>query len=370
MKYKFISWHLALLGFVLLLAAGCKKDPAFTTTLHSPAGISGFSVSSNQLVLSATNDSQTVAIFNWQAPNYAYPAAITYTLLIDRPSDTSGATGWANAIKVNVPTDSLHQSWLGTDFNRMMNQLDIPFGAASPIVVRLKADVNQSTGAASTVPSLLSDIAMTVNAYKILLIYPKLYVAGDFLNPTWTQKDQPGWVLASVKSNSTYEGYVNFPNASNLFKLSTQLSWNGTNYGWGGSGTTISGVGTPDPGNCYFGGPGYCRVVADVDKLTISYTPTAWTVAGVFNGWSNTANPMTFDPATSQWTATGISMTAGDEFKFVGDSGWNNCFGQDDKGNFVYGNGSIGNIKALKTGTFTVVLDLSKGAGNYTFSIK
>ena len=100
MKYKFLSWHLALLGFVLLLAAGCKKDPAFTTTLHSPNGISGFSVSSNQLVLSATNDSQTVATFNWQAPDYSYPAAITYTLLIDQPSDTSGATGWANAIKV------------------------------------------------------------------------------------------------------------------------------------------------------------------------------------------------------------------------------------------------------------------------------
>jgi hypothetical protein len=370
MKNRFISWHLALLGFVLFLATGCKKDPAFTTTLHSPTGISGFSVSSNQLVLSATNDSQTVATFNWQAPNYAYPAAITYTLLIDQPSDTGGTTGWANAIKVTVPTGSLRQSWLGTDFNHMMNQLGLNFGSPSPVVVRLQADVNQSTGTASTVPTLYSDISMTVNAYKILLIYPKLYVAGDFLNPNWTQIDQPGWVLASVKSDETYEGYVNFPNASNKFKLCTQLSWNGTNYGWGGSGTTISGVGSPDPGNCYFGGPGYCRVIADVKALTISYTPTAWTVAGVFNGWSNTANPMTFDPTTNQWTATGLTMNAGDEFKFVGDSGWNYCFGEDAKGNFVFGNGSIGNIKAPKTGTFTVVLDLSKGAGNYTFSIK
>lgn len=362
------SWRLMLLGFVFALAAGCKKDPALTTTLHSPAGLSGFSVSSNQLVLSAANDSQTVATFSWQAPNYGYPASVTYTLLIDQPADTSGASGWANAIKVNVPTGSLTQAWLGTDFNKMMNQLGLPFGAASPVVVRLKADVNQSTGTASTVPTLYSDIPLTVTAYKIVLIYPKLYVAGDFLNPTWTQKDQPGWILASVKSDGSYEGYVNFPNASNKFKLCTQVSWNGTNYGWGGSATTISGSGTA--GNCYFGGPGYCRVVADVNALTISYTPTSWAVAGAFNSWSLTANPMTFNATTNQWTATGVNMTAGDQFKFVGDTGWNDCFGEDAKGNFIFGNGSIGNIKAAKTGTFTVVLDLSQGAGNYTFSVK
>lgn len=355
------------LGLLAILLAGCKKNMT-TTVLQQPGSLDGFTVSSSQVALSNANDSSIVASFNWKAPSYGYPAVITYTLLIDQPSDTGGTAGWGNAKKVTIPVDSLHKSWLGIDFNQLLVQLGLPVGVASPLVVRLKADVNQSTGAASAVPTLYSDIPMTVTPYKIVLIYPKLYVAGDFLNPNWTQKDQPGWILASVKSDGSYEGYINFPNASNKFKLCTLPSWNGTNYGWGGSATTISGSGSA--GNCYFGGPGYCRVIADVNALTISYTPTQWSVAGAFNSWSLAANPMTFDATTNLWTATGVNMTAGDEFKFVGDSGWNDCFGQDAKGNFIFGNGSIGNIKAAKTGTFTVVLDLSQGAGNYTFSVK
>ena len=58
-------------------------------------------------------------------------------------------------------------------------------------------------------------------------------------------------------------------------------------------GTTISGSGSA--GNCYFGGPGYCKVAADVNALTISYTPTNWAVAGDFNSWSVSATPMTFE---------------------------------------------------------------------------
>lgn len=352
---------------LLIVSAGCKKDIT-QPVLHSPAAVSGFTAAASTIILSPANDSVSVAIFKWPALSYGVSVPVTYTLLIDQPSDTGGTSGWANAMKTTIATDSLNKSWLGTDFNHLVNQLGLTPGVASPIVVRLKADVTQSNGSASAVPTLYSDIAMTVTPYKIIIVYPKLYVAGDFLTPTWTQKDQPGWILASAKSNGSYEGYVNFPSASNNFKLCTQLSWNGTNYGWGGSATTISGSGSA--GNCWFGQVAYCRVVADVNALTINYTPTNWVVAGTLNNWSITANKMTFNPTTNQWVATGVNLTAGDTFKFVGDSGWNDCFGEDTKGNFIFGNGSIGNITATKTGTFTVTLDLSQGAGNYTFSVK
>jgi hypothetical protein len=120
-------------------------------------------------------------------------------------------------------------------------------------------------------------------------------------------------------------------------------------------------------GNLYFNGPGYCRVAADVKGLTISYTPTQWFVSGDFNGWSKTAGLMTFNTTTNQWTVSGVSMTAGDHFKFAGDAGWTSQYGVDSKGNLQF-NG--GNITAAKTGTFTVTLDLSGGAGNYFYSVK
>jgi hypothetical protein len=345
-----------------LLFASCKKDEA-RAILKAPASPRGFAASASQIVLSSANDSAMVAKFSWEAADYGVSAAVTYTLLFDVPSDTSGASGWANAIKVTIATDSLSKSWLGTDFNHLLNQLGLDPGVASNVVVRLRADVNQSTGAASTVSSIFSDLPITVTPYHVVLIYPKLYVAGDFLNPNWTQKDQPGWILASVKSDGNYEGCVNFPNTDNNFKLCTQLDWNGTNYGWGTSGTTMSTTG----GNLYFGGPGYCRVVADTKDLTISYSPLQFRIAGDFNGWDLSATPMTFDAGTNLWTATGVSMTAGDKFKFEGNGNWTAEFGWDSKSNLVSGGG---NIIAAKTGTYTVTLDLSQAAGNYTFSVK
>ncbi|GGB03843.1 SusE domain-containing protein [Puia dinghuensis] len=351
---------------VFMLAASCKKDIT-QPTLSSPSGISGFTVNNNTIVLSSANDSVEVAVFKWPALNYNVSTPVTYTLLIDQPADTSGASAWGNALKTTITTDSLNKSWLGTDFNKLCNQLGLTPGVASPVVVRLKADVNQSNGSKSTVPSLTSDVGLTVTTYKVILIYPKLYVAGDFLSPQWTQKDQPGWILASVKSDGVYEGYINFPNASNNFKLCTQLSWNGTNYGWGTSQTTISGSGSA--GNCWFGQVAYARVVADVNALTISYTPTSWYIAGAFNNWSTTATPMTFNTSTNVWTATGVTMAAGGTFKFVSNSDWNNQYGLDAKGNLLLGNTS-GNITSTKAGTFTVTLDLSQGAGNYAYSLK
>lgn len=350
---------------LLALASGCKKDIA-EPVLHSPASVTGFTVSANNIVLSSANDSVTVAVFSWPASSYGLSVPVTYTLLIDQPSDTSGTNGWANAISTTITSDSLTRSWLGTDFNHLLNQLSLPNGQASNIVARLKVDVNQSNGLASTVQSLVSDLTLTVTPYKVILIYPKLFVAGDFLTPTWTQINQPGWILTSVLSNSAYEGYVNFTNAGNNFKLCTELDWNGTNYGWGTSGTTISGSGSA--GNCWTAGPAYDRVNVDVSALTISYTPTQWYVAGDFNGWSTTATPMTFSTTTNQWTATGITMAAAGTFKFISNSDWNNSYGLDSHGNLLLGTSS-GNIISAKAGTFTITLDLSQGQGNYAYSI-
>jgi hypothetical protein len=351
------------LGLVAL-TIGCKRDipnPALT----SPSGVAGFAVNNSTVVLSKANDSSTVATFSWQAGNYAVNIPVTYTLLIDQPSDTGGATGWANAIVTNIPNGNLNSAWLGTDFNHALNLLGLPTGVASPIVVRLKQSIIQSNGSASTVPTLNSVIPMTVTPYHVVLIYPKLYVAGDFLTPNWTQINQPGWILASVLNNGIYEGYVSMPNTNNNFKLCTQLDWNGTNYGWGGTASTLSASGSA--GNCWNPGPGYFKVNADTKGLTIQYAPVAWTIAGDFNGWNTAADSMKFNSTTNQWTATGITLTAGGGWKFVGDPSWNTNYGVDSKGNLMI-NGP--NINVAKTGTYTITLDVSQGAGNYTYSVK
>ena len=357
-------FHACLIFGLLVLTFGCKRDIP-NPTLHSPSGVTGFTSSVTNLALSPAIDSNTVVTFSWQAGSYGVNVPVTYTLMIDQLSDTGGATPWANAIVTNIPTGQLSSAWLGTDFNHALNLLQLPNGVPSTVVVRLKQDVVQSNGTASTVPTQNGILTMLVIPYHVVLVYPKLYVAGDFLTPNWTQINQPGWILASVLNNGIYEGYINMPNTNNDFKLCTELDWNGTNYGWGGSASTLSGSGSA--GNCWNPGPGYFRTIADTKGLTIQYLPANWTIAGDFNSWNTTANPMTFSTTTNQWTATGISLTAGQGWKFVGDPSWNTNLGVDSKGNLAY-NGP--NIVVAKTGTYTITLDVSQGAGNYTYSVK
>lgn len=359
---NFMKKIFGFLVLLVLMSVSCKKDEV-RAVLRAPSSITGFTATSNSVVLSSANDSVTVTSFKWQAVNYGFDAVVTYTLLFDLPSDTSGATGWANAFKVPISTDSLSRSYLGIDLNRVANQLGLEQGEAGAIVVRLKSDVNQGSGVVSTVPPLFADVVLTVTPYKVMKIYPKLYVAGDFLNPAWTPKDQPGWILACVKNDGVFEGFVNFSSAGNNFKLTPEPDWNSFAYGWGSSGTTMSKTG----GNLWTDGPGYKRVVADTNALTISYDPAQFRITGDFNSWNLSAAPMTYDPATNLWTTTGVSMTAGDTFKFEGNDSWTMELGMDANDNLVI---KGGNIVAAKTGTFTVTLDLSQGAGNYIYSVK
>jgi hypothetical protein len=355
--------YITIIIIAFLAFAACKKDEqqaVLKPGSFSGTSSSGLTASSTTLVLDSANAANTQALtFNWPAVNFNTQVAVTYSLQIDTANNN-----FAKPVTVTL-VNGLSKSYTVADFNAMLTTtLGLVPGVAGQVQARVKADVLQSTGKASTAPTVYSNtVTLTVTPYKIVIIYPKLYVAGDFLNPTWTQINQPGWILASVKSDGTYEGYINFPNANNNFKLCSILSWNGINYGWGTSATTMS----PTGGNLYSAGPAYRKVVADVNALTISYTTTKWTLSGDFNSWSTSATPMTFDPTTNVWTATGVSLTAGGGYKFVGDPAWATNFGLDSKGNLAY-NGA--NIPVTKTGIYTVTLDLSNGAGGYTYSAK
>src|SRR5579864_5717982 len=109
---------------LLALTIGCKREIA-NPTLKPPSGVTGFTVANNTVVLSKSNDSTNVASFSWTAANYGVSIPVTYTLLIDQPSDTGGTKPWGNAIVTNIPTGALTQSWLGTDFNHILNLLGL-----------------------------------------------------------------------------------------------------------------------------------------------------------------------------------------------------------------------------------------------------
>ncbi|MEJ7559623.1 MAG: SusE domain-containing protein [Pedobacter sp.] len=367
---KKISILTLLLSTVLF---GCEKE-ASTNIATSPAASSlSFKSSTSSVILSPSTDAANVVTFSFKAAEYGVAIIPTYSLEFDVPSDTVGTAAWGNAITVKLSEGVLEKSYLGADFNSLLaNQVMLPTGAVSTLVVRLKAEVNQNTGVASSIKPIYTTLSMTVNPYKATIVYPALLVKGGNSWKTPSVRTN-GYVLTSSKFNTKYEGYLDLPNADgyggDAFQLvsSTEAS---KVYGWGGTSTTLALSG----GNLYLSpSPSYMKVNADVNAMTINYTPVKFFITGDDNGWSTSSTPLVYNASTMKWVAANVPLTAGKTFVFTANGSYDISYKVDAAGALVYAGaptwGGI-NIPITKTGVFTITLDLSAGDGNYTYSIK
>lgn len=367
---KKILNNIQIVSLMACVLFACTKDMT-QAVITPPSSITGFTTSVSQLVLSSANDSSNVVTFKWPSLSYGAKVITTYTLQFDIPSDTSGTNAWANAKSISVASDT-QKIFLGTDFNALLvAQMGLATGVPNTIVVRLQSAVNQSTGTASIIPNIYATVSMVVTPYKAVIIYPALLVRGGNSWHTPTTRTN-GYLLTSVKYDGVYEGYLNLPNADGWGGDAFQLISSTDNkvYGYGSNATTMSIGG----GNLWLTPtPNYMRVIADVNALTISYTPAKFFISGDDNSWSTSATPMTFNATTNQWVATNVNLTSGKTFVFTSNGSYDISFKVDTKGNLIFAGSPtwLGtNIPVSKTGTYTVTLDLSGGAGNYTFSVK
>jgi starch-binding outer membrane protein SusE/F len=337
-----------LLAFMSAAASSCKEDIE-QQTLIPPTGLKGFTASSSQIVLSSATENNAVVTFSYDPANFGVSVPASYSLQFDTPADTTGPNAWGKAVTVKFDAGSRQRSFMGKDFNSLAaTQLGLPAGTASKLAVRLKAEIMQSTGAATTVTPVYSSMTLTVTPYEAIIIYPALVVKGgnSWVTPAVTNRTA-GLVLTSSGFNSKYEGYISLPNAD----------------GWGGDG-----------GNLWLSpAPNYMKVNADIQAMTISFTPAKFFISGDDNGWSTSATPMTYDAATKKWVANNVSLTAGKAFAFTANGGWDLSYKVDGTGKLVFAGPPAwggSNIAVAKTGVYTVTLDLSGGAGNYTYSVK
>lgn len=363
------------LAALLLLSAlflSCKKE-ASTNIVTVPAGGSlALKSSVSQLVLSTANDAAEVVTFSFNKAAYGASIIPTYSLEFDVPSDTSGANAWANAVSVKLAGDAGQKTYLGADFNALLSvQLLLPTGVNSIVAVRLKAEVIQNNGAASTIKPVYATTTLTVNPYKSTVEYPALMVKGANSWRTPALRTN-GFVLTSAKFNSHYEGYLNLPNADGWGGDAFQLiaTKDAKVYGWGTSATTLSVGG----GNLWLTpSPAYMKVNADLDALTITYTPVKFYISGDDNNWSTSSTPMVYNPDTGKWVAANVSLTAGKTFVFTANGGYDISYKLDAAGALMFAGapawGGI-NIPVAKTGVYTITLDLSAGDGNYSYSVK
>ncbi len=373
---QFINSFLILLLSVFILS-GCKKEESQNVIAIPSASTLAFKSSVNTVTLTETVAANKVVTFSFNAPNYGVKVVPTYTLQFDLPSDTSGTNAWGNAVEVKLSGDSLHRAFLGRELNTILAaQLLLPIGVNSTIAVRLKADLNQNTGLATNVKPIYSTLTMVVNPYRSYIEYPALLVEGANSWKTPATRTN-GYLLASSKFNSKYEGFLNLPNADGWggdgFKLISTTD--AKKYGWGSSATTIKVVTNAGDGGLWLTpAPNYMKVNVDLDALTVTYTPVKFYVTGEDNGWSVSATPMIYNPATGVWVASNVALTAGKAFQFTANGSYEIGYKLDKEGGVLVFAGAPTwggvNIPVAKTGVFTVTLDMSGGEGNYTYSVK
>ena len=356
--------HLSIIATTLLLivASSCKKEGE-QLTIKDGTMAQALAASSNNVVLTQDKDPDTVVNFTWPAADFGKEPPVSYTLQLDLPSDTAT---WANAKTYSTGNNQLSYGFTGLVLNSLVNGMGLPAGVAGTIAVRIRSDVNQYNGAASSIaPAFSNTVLVQVTPYSLSLYIPGAYQGWDpstapLFNPV---KGSPG----------KYEAYENITGSGvQYFKYTSARDWNHTNYGDGGNGTfsvdgNAAGLSVPDGG--------YYELTADLNKNTWTATRTTWGILGdaTPGGW-NTDTQLTYDVTDSVWTAMVVMKQAG-SFKFRANNAWNIDFGVDGSGNLQYAdnpfftyNPNLNNLTVPSDGTYEITLDLHI-SGKYAYSL-
>jgi hypothetical protein len=327
------------------LVACDKRELVTLTDTVTPPVMGPAPVSS--LVLTEAQKDNTLT-FKWDAPDYGFDAAVSYTLKMD----LAGAA-FANAIDIATGTaDSAVVTY--DKINTALLTLGASGGDAKNVQIKVVAKV-----VGLTPEKVSSDsISMTLTAYEVVIVYPHLNLPGSF-QPygagSWSGVGTEYNRIYSLKSDDVYEGYVNMVRDGNVdnnveFKF-TKVDWGNGEYSFTSAGKLVAGGG----GNIPLTTGGYYKVNADIPNLTYSVTKiTRWGVIGdaTADGW-NSDQAMTYDAAANKWTIT-MTLTTG-KIKFRANAGWDINYGD---------NGPDGKLDAggadipVEAGNYTITLDL------------
>ncbi|TGE08561.1 SusE domain-containing protein [Hymenobacter fodinae] len=330
-----------------LLLASCEKDE--DRAIMQPGSSLAVTPSTNSAVLLQANASANAVTYNWNKVEFGYPAAVQYTLQFDKKGGD-----FSNPIEINA-ANSTTRVLTVSELNSILLKLKVAPNTAGAIDARVKASVG-----ANAAPVISPVSTFTGTPYLVFIEYPSVYVPGSYQG--WAPDKAP--FLASVNNDKKYEGYLNFPDASTSFKITPARNWD-NDYGVDPAGP--AGTLKAKGGDITVTGPGYYRFNVDLNTLKYTATKTTWAVIGAATpgGWDK-ETPLVFDPVKQVWTAT-LALKA-DELKFRANNAWDIDLGDNEPDGIPDYGGK--NIKVSAAGTYTITLDLSKGAGNYNYSIE
>lgn len=163
--------------------------------------------------------------FTWSEADFGFRSATTYTLQIDFAGDDFASPvdlATTTATSVGITVGALNQKLLA-----MGAKTNLP----SDIEVRVTASVNDN------VQTLISNIpVMNIQPYKVVIIYPSLYLPGNYQAASGYESDwspDKAQQIYSLKQNEKYEGYVNMVGDDIQFKFTDEPNWD---VNWGDTG--------------------------------------------------------------------------------------------------------------------------------------
>ena len=344
---------ISIVSAMMVVSCATKRNgPYLSATPGNPSITSP--ADGKTYTLNKSNATDTLFTMNWTAPDYGYPAAVTYTVQMDNPGDN-----FANPVKLgtaNLPSFSITEG----DLNSTLLGSGLKPNQAATVEVRVTASISDSLKEEISKP-----ISMVFTPYSN---YTYIYVPGNYqvysgYGSAWTPQDAPPLAMTGV---NVFDGYVyiNDTKDSDIeFKFTKDQNWN-LAWGAGSSPGTISSTG----GNITLptDSSGYYKIHVNTDALTYSIEKTTWSIIGdaTAGGWS-TDTPMTYDKTKKVWTVT-TNLTAGG-LKFRANDSWDLNYGDTGADGTLDAGGD--NINVPSAGNYTVTLDFSNPP-LYTYSLK
>ncbi|MGY0040165.1 SusE domain-containing protein [Pedobacter sp. NJ-S-72] len=222
----------------LLLFVSCKKDE--TRIVAGSGTAPGLTSTQTTLVLDSASAAKTAVTFNWTASSFGYSAGLSYALQMDVAGNNFKAP---KEVAMNT---LLTKTFTVAEINSLVNQLKLTPAVAGKVEVRIKASVSDKY-----TPAYSNVLPITITPYQIIIIYPSLYVPGSYQN--WLPDKPTAARISSIADNGAYEGYINFPDATTDYKLTSAPDWAHVNYGTSAPGTLNAGGGD----NLHTAGAGY-----------------------------------------------------------------------------------------------------------------
>lgn len=288
--------------------------------------------------------------FTWTKADFGFQSATTYKLQI-----AEAGKNFEGALDLVTTSGTSFSITVGA-----LNQKLLAMGAKTNVGTDFEVRVNATVNA--NVQTLISNVpVLNILPYKVVIIYPSLYLPGNYQAASGYTSDwspDKAAQIYSVKQNEKYEGYVNMAGSGIMYKYTDGPNWD---LNWGDTGAD----GTLDKNGSDIAIPeaGYYRIKADINALTYSFMKTDWGLIGSATpgGWDSDTN-MTYSMDTKTWSVT-LNLVAGD-IKFRANDAWDLNYGDNNFDGTMEEGGA--NIPVAEAGNYTIVLNLEVAGYEYS----